>query len=254
MNTKIEDLKKGTIVNNGKITKIYYSSGVDIILYETDKSGNVTYRINGSKINASNLNCLKPLIIKVDSLLTTKKDKRKYAQTKANAIADCLQGYQESGIETIEKLLINIKKYKLLKARLTYMLSTIAFVILNLILTALINTIWKEQLPKHLVLLFTVATFGSMGGLISVLTKIPKLDLDIEGSSFLQAADGFSRIFLSMISSIIIYTLIKSNIILGAFNEISNLNIIYAFSIISGFSEKFIPDIIKSIETKKTEN
>ena len=252
MEINFEDYKIGREVPNGKISNIFFMSE-DFILFEINKNGAVNYEVKSDKIDLSTLNCLNPCMIKINSLTTNKKERRKYAGNKANAMSDCFQGQSDSGLEILENLLISIKKYKTLKSRLTYMISSIIFVLINLTITALINTVYKEQLSTYLVFLFTIATFGSMGGLISVLTKIPSLDLDLEGGYFLQAIDGFSRIFLSMISSVIIYTLIKSNIILGAFNEISNDNILYAFSIISGFSEKFIPDMIKSIEKKKVE-
>lgn len=245
---EITDFKKGYNSLFGKVTNIYYRSN-NFVIYETDKSGNIVHSTSDIDIKCTIE--LHPLLIQIDSLLTSRKERRKYASTVAVAYADCFRGIPESGKNLLQNLIPAIQKYKKLKSRLGYMLSALSFVVLNIILCTLINTVWLESLNKYLIILFTIGTFGSLGGLISILIKIPKLELDIEGTTFLQVLDGFSRIFLSMISSIIIFVLIKSNIFLGIINDINDNNVYYAFAIVSGFSETFIPDIIKSIEKDK---
>lgn len=51
-----------------------------------------------------------------------------------------------------------------------------------------------------------------------------------------------------MISSLIVYSIIKSDLILGIFNEGKNDYIFFAFGALSGFSESFVPNILKKIE------
>ncbi len=249
MDTK--DLKIGTQSVLGKITRIYSTSS-KVVLFETNKQGNISYEADAD-VDLSCLNSIRALDIEIQSILTTTSERRKFAPHRAIAHRDCFNGNTESGVKVLENLLITVKNYRKLKSRLCYMLSAILFVVINITLCALANTVWLESLNKYIVLLYTISTFGSLGGLISILSKIPKLELDINGSNFLQVVDGFSRIFLSMVSSVIIFVLIKSDIVLGALNDIPNNDIFYAFAIISGFSEKFIPDIIKSIEKKKLE-
>ena len=105
---------------------------------------------------------------------------------------------------------------------------------------------------SYFILLFTIATFGSLGGFLSVSINVNKLDLDIDGGANIQILTGFSRIFISMISSLIIFVIIKSDLALGIINDVKNNNIFYALAVISGFSETFVPNIIKNIESEKT--
>jgi hypothetical protein len=247
---KIEDIKLGYYDDScGTVTKVYNRTP-NYVIYETNHTGNVATASAGIDIKC--MSGLQPLLIQLDSILTSKRERRKFSGRKAYAYMECLSGQPEVGKQVLENLLIAIQKYRKLKTRLIYMLSAISFVVINTILCALINTTWIDSLNKYIVLLFTVASFGSLGGLISVLIKIPKLELDIEGTAFLHVLDGLSRIFLSMVSSIIIFVLIKSDFVFCVINELDNKNLFYAFAIISGFSETFIPGIIKSIEKDKS--
>ncbi len=129
-----------------------------------------------------------------------------------------------------------------------YIASAMIFVVFNAVIVFLISDIFKSYISSNAILLFKIATCGSFGGFLSVSLNINKLNLDFDGSPAIQFFTGFSRIFISMISAIIMYYLIKSDIVLGLINYINNNNVFYALGIVSGFSETFVPNIIKSVE------
>jgi hypothetical protein len=247
----LEDFIKGADVPNGKITNIYFINK-NYRIYETDNLGNTMF-ITNDEINLNLTKNFKPLSIEFDSLLTSTNDRKKFALKKAMALADYFNGDIESGTKIMSDLIISIKRYKKLKSKLTYLLSAITFVIINMTIALLINTIWKENIDNNVIKLFTIMTFGSLGGSISIFNKISNFELDIDASFSLQVVEAVSRIFLSMISSLIIYIFISSDLILGIFNNFENPYILYTFSIISGFSENFIPSLIMKVKKESIE-
>ncbi|HSC38559.1 MAG TPA: hypothetical protein VLD19_11820, partial [Chitinophagaceae bacterium] len=71
----------------------------------------------------------------------------------------------------------------------------------------------------------------------------------------LQLLSSLSRIFISMLSGIIVYALIQSDFLLGFLKKEGNNQIIYIYyvlAVVSGFSETFIPDVLGGVEKKAT--
>ena len=240
--SKIDNYILGAKVSHGEITKIYTSSP-EFAIYETNNSGNVAYYLADDS-KTLNISDLKPLIIEIDSLTETIEEKKKYAQRKSAALVECFFDRPESGKKVLESLISRIKKDRRFKSKLTYLTTAISFVIVNILIAILINMVIKDELHPMFVYFFTLATFGSFGGLISIMFKNVKVDMDIKGSRKIQILDSCSRIFIAMISSLVIFVFIKANIILGILNDLNNPYVIYAFAVIAGFSEKFIPDVI----------
>ncbi len=242
------DYVEGGTCRLGKITRIYKFTD-NYILYETDRQGDICYEV----ADGIDTKCIKPirsLVIKIQSILTTRKERRRFSTKISMAYTDCFDDEADRGKKLLENLYETIKNYRKLKSKICYMVCSLLLVIFNILICTLVNTIWYHSINHHLSLLITIATFGSLGGFISIVSKIPDMQLDIEGSNFLQVMDSFSRVFLSMISSLIIFVFIKTDLILGTLNDLDNNNVFYAFAVVSGFSEKFIPNIIKGIDKK----
>lgn len=246
--SNFRDYVEGGTCRLGKITRIYKFND-DYILYETNKQGDICYE-TADDLDAKCIKSIRSHVIKVQSILTTRKERRRFSTKISMAYADCFDGEADRGKKMLENLYETIKSYRKLKSKISYMASSLSFTVFNILICTLVNTIWYHSMNHHLSLLITIATFGSLGGLISIISKIPNMKLDIKGSNFLQIMDSFSRVFLSMISSVIIFAFIKSDLVLGALNNLDNNNVFYAFAVVSGFSEKFIPNIIKGIEKK----
>jgi hypothetical protein len=54
-----------------------------------------------------------------------------------------------------------------------------------------------------------------------------------------------------MISSLIVFALIKSNVVFGFISDLGNKYIYYSMASLSGFSEYFIPNMLTSLGNKK---
>jgi hypothetical protein len=94
--------------------------------------------------------------------------------------------------------------------------------------------------------------FGAIGSLLSVLGRLRNTEFETYSSNIFAGFAGVIRILLGFISGIAFVILQRSGIILGG-QIAANQDLLYAFAVISGFSERFVPDILAR-ETKKEED
>lgn len=236
-------------LNNEKITAIYCATE-DYLLYEIKKNG-IVNRIVRSSIddNVKNISKLNPLIIRFDDYMSSKRKRRKYAQKLATAIANCLDNNVKQAELLLNSVIVTLENEKITKNKIVYLLSCVAIVMTNIVICCTIQRL--DLLNNKLASLFLLATFGSFGGLISVSLKINKLDFELFYNQYLQIWIAISRISIAMISSLIVYVLIKSNLVFGFIEETGNIFVHYSISVLAGFSEYYIPDLLGSI-TKKS--
>lgn len=95
------------------------------------------------------------------------------------------------------------------------------------------------------------ASFASIGGFISVSLKIKSLHTDRELKKKTYFFYGAERILLSMMAGVLVYFMLKGNIIFGFMNNSSDISFsIYVICALSGFSETLIPNTLRNLETK----
>jgi hypothetical protein len=128
--------------------------------------------------------------------------------------------------------------------------------------------------------LIFVATAGSIGGFISVSLGIQKINF-FEGDESKEKDDankekeigekqkkenrkykvgkiyfwlyGFERAFVSIFSAVIIYVALKSGLIFDIAKQINIFGFVI-FGFAAGFSETFLPNVLKIVEKKGTQN
>ena len=96
-----------------------------------------------------------------------------------------------------------------------------------------------------------IMTFGAIGGILSVSLNVWKLEIDLDASRNFNFAAGISRIFIAIAAGIVTYYAIKAKLILGTLQD--NDYGTYVAIIVAGFSESFIPNIIRKISKEETE-
>ncbi|MEE6185089.1 hypothetical protein [Bacillus pretiosus] len=92
---------------------------------------------------------------------------------------------------------------------------------------------------------------GLIGAFLSTLTRIDKLSFDILAPFRNVILQGYSRLLVGSICGLFVIIASQSNLILGTYSN--NVYSLALFSIISGFSERFVPDLISSISSKEIE-
>ena len=185
-------------------------------------------------------------VAKVNSLLSLEKNIRKYLPLIAQAYMDCLSGNTNEAIKILEEIEQKIVSIHEIRCKLFYMLYCILFVVANIVVCVVLTNYEFDSIRKlqdKLTLLFKLATFGSIGGFISVAINSKKLEFEPTESIINSSVSAFTRIFISMLSAIIVYYAIKAKIILNLSDQ--DMSIVYVFCAAAGFSERFITSILK---------
>lgn len=87
---------------------------------------------------------------------------------------------------------------------------------------------------------------GAAGACVSVLQRIRKLDIDWNSSRNMIAVEGVSRIAVGFFFGVLFALMCQGNLVLGALKE--ELNALLVFATISGFSERFVPELMEKLE------
>ncbi|MDJ0743278.1 MAG: hypothetical protein QNJ32_07940 [Xenococcaceae cyanobacterium MO_167.B27] len=152
---------------------------------------------------------------------------------------------------TLKKAKQSVINYRIKKDRLEYLLSSFKTFIILIFVTILLATIPK--LSQNIIIDFNIPNdiliavlFSSLGGLLSSAIKSSNLGL-IEDININQSAT--IRIYIAVISGILVYAMIKSNYIPDLTNILTddieqNSWRISVISTIAGFIEYFIPNLL----------
>ena len=242
----LSEFNEGQIFKGEKITTLY-AAKQEYLIFESDNSGRITVFTKNSELRTL-ISDINPKISIITEYLTTKQEKKKFVNQIGLAYSEAIVGNIESANKICDKIIERIELYKCNIVRFYYLLSCLITVLLALIISFILkkyNPI-PELLPH-----FYIMTYASIGGFLSIAKNIKKIQIDSSDFGIFQIIYGVSRILISMFSGLIIYLLIKSEMILPFINNVDNISIIYLFAVVAGFSENWIPDLLKKLETEK---
>jgi len=173
------------------------------------------------------------------------------------AIARSLEGHYKNAEELVE----NARKYILSRnfeaGRYWHMISSTG---LGLTLMFLGLALWLFRyslipllgLTGFFVLLSSCG--GGIGALLSIISRIGKVDIDSAAGKDINYLEGALRIISGAISGTLIALLIDIGLVLPAFTN-NNLHIaMFTFSIVAGSSERWAPSIITQFTNKHENN
>lgn len=231
--------------NGEEIEEIYYKFPGEFVVYRCKGPALCYWRYDGWDKDISAISeqvgNLYSIIEKFNG------DKSNYYPRIAAAVSECLKGNDEIGIRIIKHLIKSANSTLEHKSKIWYFISCLGFVLfINLIgILVIYKYGWNETKAM-------ITMCGSLGGFISVATGLDKIKIDTDAGIFTNCFFGLARIMLAVFFAFIIYVAIKSNIILG--NVADNVYALYLFSILGGFSETMVPNILRGLEKKvKTE-
>lgn len=174
-----------------------------------------------------------------------------YRET-ARAIANALSGNHDLAIDILAFVEARLIARRRTQGQFLYLLTcTVILAIVMLIVfaheywIALSIDFWPYRE------LVRVAACGTIGGFISVAIGIRKLDVDPDTRWWVNAFYGFIRLTIAFLSAVVLYFLIKGKLIFEPlFTETSDQAVftLYAFAVAAGFSETFIPNILRKTE------
>jgi uncharacterized YccA/Bax inhibitor family protein len=101
-------------------------------------------------------------------------------------------------------------------------------------------------------LVYLVGTFaGGLGALLSVFQRIGCLEINPYAARWFAYLQGLARGFIGVLFGNFFVVANKANLVLGTFSE--NMFAVAAFATVAGISERFIPEIMRRIETCSTD-
>jgi len=242
-------------------------------LGDKDKAGNIVSRIFGQSVGnyivykansriklssqtkfyqlCTTVSPLMTLIKRVTRDLPTQEERAK--EVRANAMLHACQGE----IETAKLILNNYYEYiirlKNRKAQIQYLFGSFVLTALTLLIAGLLfylgSPITQDFNTQSQFI--SGISMAVMGGFLSILLNLKKLEIDNESGWEMNAFGGASRIMISVIAGIAMLVLIKADILFGFVNKSELSESFYGLltlCFLSGFSEGLIPNVLRKIE------
>lgn len=228
---------------------VYFRTN-DYVIYEVKETGQITYKTSPEFADNTYKIALK--LDKVEAYLG--EDKTKWNEYK-NTMAEIYTLYLSNDKDKIaisEELLdtviseIDYDKF----SKLYYLLPCLIFVLLTCLGAAAVKSYnysatyehWRH-IDGNFEVVLSMMTFGGIGGLLSVAINIDKHEDKISRIKWQRIFAGVFRMLIAMLSGIIMYILLKANIVGGIDNFHKNAYLYYSLAIIAGFSQNLIPNL-----------
>jgi len=146
---------------------------------------------------------------------------------------------------------INMEYEKQSNHRIKYLLTTIAFIIIGIIGSIYIYYCGLFYDHIHVRNLIFISAAASIGGFISITRRLQQMIFEKDVKPFLYVFYAAERMLIAISAGAVIYFAIKSNLIFGFVNALDKPIYGYlVFSVVAGFSETFIPNLLIKLEKK----
>lgn len=173
------------------------------------------------------------------------------------AIARSLEGEYKNAAETVDKARNYILSRNYETGRYWQLISS-AGIGLILMFSGLALWLFRDTfipllgLTGFFVLLSSCG--GGIGALLSIISRIGKVDIDSAAGKNLNYLEGALRIVSGGISGTLIALFINIGLVLPAFTNNKQQIAMFTFSIVAGASERWVPSIITQFTNKKSTN
>jgi hypothetical protein len=167
----------------------------------------------------------------------------------ARAIYQSLEGDLKNAAATLDGVRTRLENLINIQGRLQYQTSCFLTVVLFALLYLAVSCLLaNEPMTELSVTRFaSVALCGSLGGFLSISTSLKTLTIDPDSDWRINAIAGASRIIIAVIGSIFVYLMIVAKLALTGLNLLDSDAGIYAIAIAAGFSEKFVPNLLRGL-------
>jgi hypothetical protein len=132
-------------------------------------------------------------------------------------------------------------------ARFVYVVSGFATAFTgSLLLCLLYLSLWTQGATIPALLLGAIG--GAVGSAVSIFARSNSVEISPFKEHVFTAFQGASRIALGALFGFVFVCCVKANILLGVLSD--KTAGLFAFSILAGFSETFVPELLKRMETE----
>ena len=250
--------KVGSKDQSGYTIKKIYARGDEYVIYEIETSDIVDSLkvwidtiIENNNVPIDYFVGIRENFTKAKNLLYKCVDKSATKAILADIVATAIESGPASANTQIAGLIqeINSEYEEQFKNRMRLLMSSlfIAAIFFCISLYTYLNKILVDY--DHLRNLIFVAAGGSVGGFFSISIGINKIVSEKDVTKWLYFLYGAERIIISILAAGISYFAIQADLIFGLTKNLSNPIIVFIFfSILAGFSETLVPNILTKIE------
>lgn len=237
---RLDNIKEGEEFKGSVVKKKYfYDNNKQFIIFENEKEDVVFF---GSK-PITNISSIWGQCNLMKELTHSKKFKKWINMQKAWALNEFFLDNEEKSKEVLLECIETAKHKEKARKKLIYIgmyLGMVVFLLLCLLMVRYFDPGW--QYIKYL----NIMVFGSFGGFISLNTRLEKIEFSLYERTWSYILVSIYKITFACISSIIVYFLIESDMVLSALKD--SQGIIYIAAVLAGFSESLLPNIFSGIE------
>lgn len=237
---RLDNIKEGETFKGSKVKrKYFYDNKREFIIFKNENDEVVFF--SGKQI--TNISSLLGQCNLMKELTFSKKFKNWIDMQKAWALNEFFLDNEEKSKEVLAECIETAKHKEMARKKLIYIGVYLGMVVFLVLLMALLQYISPEwQYMKYL----NIMIFGSFGGFISLNTRLEKIEFSLYERTWSYILVSIYKITFACISSIIVYFLIESDMVLSALKD--SQGIIYIAATLAGFSESLLPNIFSGIE------
>jgi hypothetical protein len=239
----LSDYNEGDTYRGELISKLY-AARQDYLIFEGDNSGEVTVATDKQDLR-KRVSEIGPKISLITEYLYSKKEKKKFVDQIGLAYSEAIEDNLANAGKICDKLITRIELYKNNIGRFYYLLSCLSIVLISITISFFLK---KYNFIPEILPHFYIMTYASIGGFLSVAKDIKKIQIDSSDFGWFQFIYGSVRILISMFSGLVIYILIRSELIFPELNRQENIFVICVLAVVAGFSETFLPNLLQKIE------
>ncbi len=251
----MEMIKVGLNDGNSEITKVFVEANEYFIYDIAESIRTYIHTEEDEDLNKilDKYNAIRSCIADAKRDMYKAIDPVVYKGRVAHLISQALNGDVDEAKEQFAKLVddVNIEYRHQFLSRIIYLVSALSLVIIGISTTLHIYTNDVFAI-KNLQQFIYIATAGSVGGFISISRRLPEMSFARALPRYIFIIYAMERIFISVVGALAVFFIIKSNLALGFLN-VKNQNPLYGyivFSIVAGFSESFLPNLLIKLENK----
>lgn len=234
----------------GEVITTLYGAKNDYLIFECDDSGEITVAFDDPVLR-KRVSEISPKISVITEYLETKREKKKFVDQIGLAYVEAIENNIENAQKICNRIIDRIEIYKVNIGRFYYLVSCLSIVVLNLVISFFLK---KYSFIPEIIPHFYIMTYASIGGFVSIAKDIKKIQIDASDFGLFQFFYGVIRILISMFSGLIIYVLIRSELILPELSKQENIFVICVLAVVAGFSETFLPNLLQKIERGDEKN
>lgn len=238
--SSFDKIKIGDNINGEIIKKKYFYDKLhNFFIYKNDRDEIGFF----SNMPVTNISSLLSKCSLVKELSHGKKFKEWIDAQKAVALNEFFIGNEDKSREVLELCIEAAINKEKSRKKMFYIGMYMGMVLLLIIIALIFDFIGVEW--KYLEYLYIII-FGAFGGFISLNSRLEKIEFSIDERTWSYILVSVFKMAFACISSIIVYFLIKSDIILSAVK--GSQGIIYIAAALAGFSESLLPNIFSGVE------